>query len=196
MSTFKSKPFAATGSGQLLVWKDLFTQRELDTIEAYGDSLAPMPAQMESSRQSADQMRITRVAWMERNQDTAWLHARLEEAVMHMNAQFYRYDLFGLVEAFQYTIYDGAEGGHYNWHVDLGKESIEPRKISLSLQLSDPSLYRGCDLVLEAGGGAYVAEKARGTLIAFPSYVLHRVTPVESGIRKSLVIWVSGPEFR
>ena len=40
------------------------------------------------------------------------------------------------------------------------------------------------------------AEKARGTLIAFPSYVLHRVAPVTSGIRKSLVIWVAGPEFR
>ena len=72
----------------------------------------------------------------------------------------------------------------------------EPRKISLSLQLTDPSCYRGCDLVLEAGDGPYSAERTRGTLIAFPSYVLHRVTPIESGIRKSLVIWVAGPEFR
>ena len=51
-------------------------------------------------------------------------------------------------------------------------------------------------LVIEAGDGAYPAEAARGTIIAFPSYVLHRVTPTESGVRKSLVIWVGGPEFR
>jgi predicted 2-oxoglutarate/Fe(II)-dependent dioxygenase YbiX len=50
--------------------------------------------------------------------------------------------------------------------------------------------------VLEAGDGPYIAEGARGTVIAFPSYVLHRVTPIESGVRKALVVWVAGPEFR
>src|SRR5258708_40174408 len=108
--------------------------------------------------------------------------------VLQLNRDFYGFDLFGLVESFQYTVYDGQEGGHYNWHVDLGGEDVEPRKISLSLQLTDPSSYRGCDLVLEAGTGPHIAERARGTLIAFPSYVLHRVTPIESGTRKSLVI--------
>ena len=40
------------------------------------------------------------------------------------------------------------------------------------------------------------APKERGTVIAFPSYQLHRVTPVTAGIRKSLVAWVLGPDFR
>jgi PKHD-type hydroxylase len=92
--------------------------------------------------------------------------------------------------------YEGGEGGHYNWHVDLGNKDAEPRKISLSLQLTDPSRYEGFRLVLEAGDGPYIADAALGTVIAFPSYVLHRVTPIESGIRKSLVVWVAGPEFR
>ena len=196
MHPFKPKSLPVAVSGPLVVWKDLFTPQELDVIEAYGDRLMPMRATIEGRRENPDHTRITRVAWMERNPDTAWLHARLEEAVMVMNTEFYKYDLFGLVEAFQYTVYDGAEGGHYNWHVDLGKDSIEPRKISLSLQLSDPSRYEGCNLVLEAGDGPYIAERARGTLIAFPSYVLHRVSPIESGVRKSLVVWVNGPAFR
>jgi PKHD-type hydroxylase len=182
--------------GPLAIWKDVFTPAELDAIEALGDALAPMRAEIAGRGAVADQARITRVAWMERNPQTAWLYARLEEMVLTLNREFYNFDLYGLVEAFQYTVYDGQEGGHYNWHVDLGGEDVEPRKISLSLQLSDPSSYRGCDLVLEAGTGPYIAERARGTLIAFPSYVLHRVTPIESGTRKSLVIWVSGPAFR
>ena len=179
-----------------MIWKDVFTAKELAAIEALGEALMPMRAEITGRKDRTDHMRITRVAWMERNSGTAWLYARLEEMVMHLNQQFYRFDLYGVVEAFQYTVYDGQEGGHYNWHVDLGGSDVEPRKISLSLQLSDPSRYEGCDLVLEAGNGAYAAERARGTLIAFPSYVLHRVTPIESGTRKSLVIWVSGPEFR
>jgi PKHD-type hydroxylase len=111
---------------------------------------------------------------------------------LHLNKEFYSFDLYGLVEAFQYTVYDDQEGGHYGWHVDLGGNDVEPRKISISLQLTDPERYKGCELEVEAGNGCYVAERARGTLIAFPSYVLHRVTPIESGVRKSLVIWVSG----
>ena len=192
----KSKPYAIGGLGRLVAWQNIFTPRELDAIEAYGDSLAPMRAELEGQREFRDSTRITRVAWMERNEQTQWLHARLEEAALVINEQFYKYDLFGLVEAFQYTIYDGAEGGHYDWHVDMGRDSLEPRKISLSLQLSDPAHYQGCDLALQAGTGICMAERARGTLIAFPSYVLHRVTPISTGTRKSLVIWVNGPEFR
>ena len=122
--------------------------------------------------------------------------AKLEEAALAINSEFYSFDLFGVTEALQYTVYDGAEGGHYDWHVDLGGLDCEPRKISLSLQLTAPSQYDGCDLILQAGSGPFGAERARGTLIAFPSYVLHRVTPIQSGLRKSLVIWVAGPPFR
>ena len=195
MSAIKTSPIAI-GGHKITVWKDVFTPAELDRIVAHGDGLAPMRAQLEHGRDSAAHQRITRVAWMERNADTEWLFARLEEIVLRLNGEIYKYELYGLVESLQYTVYQGDEGGHYNWHVDLGDHSLEPRKISLSLQLSDPNDYKGGLLILEAGDGAYPAETARGTVIAFPSYVLHRVTPTESGIRKSLVIWVGGPEFR
>ena len=194
MAKFKSPP--RNVGGPVVVWKDLFTPKELDAIEAYGDSLMPMRAELAGRGVAAEHQRITRVAWMTLNPDTQWLHARLEEAILHLNAEFYSFDLYGISEALQYTVYDGAEGGHYDWHVDLGGNDVEPRKISMSLQLSDPAAYTGCDLVLEAGNGTCFADRARGTLIAFPSYVLHRVMPIQSGVRKSLVIWVAGPVFR
>jgi PKHD-type hydroxylase len=198
MSQFdaKSVPLNVSGTIPVAVWKDAFTPKEVDAIVAYGDSLAPMKAEIAGRKHHTDHLRITRVAWMERKPEIQWLHARLEEMVLRINAQFFNFDLFGLNEAFQYTVYEGAEGGHYGWHVDVGERNYEPRKISLSLQLSDPSGYQGGDLMLQAGDGEYKAEKARGALIAFPSFVLHRVMPVTSGTRKSLVIWVAGPEFR
>ena len=184
------------GGYKVAVWKDALTPAELDRIVALGDGLAPMRAQIEYGRDAADHTRIARVAWMDRKPDTEWLFARLEEIVLRLNNEIFHYELFGLSESLQYTVYEGSEGGHYNWHVDMGVHNLEPRKISLSLQLSEPADYEGGRLVLEAGDGAYPAEAARGTIIAFPSYVLHRVTPTESGVRKSLVIWVAGPEFR
>jgi PKHD-type hydroxylase len=177
-------------------WPDAFTPAEIDAIVRYGDQLRPMKAEVTGGKDNIDHVRITRVAWIENRPQIAWLHERLTAMVMEMNAQCYRYDLYGLKESFQYTVYEGSEGGYYGWHVDMGEQRYEPRKISLSLQLSDPSDYEGGDLVLEAGHGPLRAPKERGTLIAFPSYVLHRVVPVTAGIRKSLVIWVAGPEFR
>jgi PKHD-type hydroxylase len=38
--------------------------------------------------------------------------------------------------------------------------------------------------------------KQKGLVAAFPSYVLHRVTPVTRGIRKTLVVWLTGPRFK
>ena len=195
--SFQPKSLPQNVGGPVLVWRDLFTPRELDAIEAQGEALAPIRAGIAGLGDAVTaQSRVTRVGWMERNPATEWLYARLEGLVLRLNGQFYGFDLYGLVEAFQYTIYDGAEGGHYDWHVDMGGQDVEPRKISLSLQLTEASAYTGCDLEIEAGKGTYRAERARGTLIAFPSYVLHRVSPIEAGIRKSLVIWASGPRFR
>ena len=37
--------------------------------------------------------------------------------------------------------------------------------------------------------------KNKGTIIVFPSMLLHKVTPVTKGIRHSLVQWFSGPDF-
>jgi predicted 2-oxoglutarate/Fe(II)-dependent dioxygenase YbiX len=198
MSLFdiKSAPFNIGGPVPVIVWKEAFTPKELDAIVAYGDGLEPMKAEVTGRNYDTDHLRITRVAWVEKKPEIAWLHARLEEMILRINAQFYRYDLYGLLEAFQYTVYESAEGGHYGWHVDVGEKKYEPRKISLSLQLSDPSNYEGGKLMLEPGDGTYTAEDGRGSLIAFPSFLLHRVSPVMAGTRKSLVIWVSGPEFR
>lgn len=192
----RSAPICTGGPLPVVVWKDAFTPREVDRIVAHGDQLAPMKAEIAGRSDNTDHLRITRVAWMEHKPGIEWLHARLEEMVLRINAQFFRYDLYGLNEAFQYTVYEGSEGGYYGWHVDVGEKNYEPRKISLSLQLSDPSDYEGGELELAAGDGDYQAEKARGSLIAFPSFVLHRVVPVTAGTRKSLVIWVAGPEFR
>lgn len=178
------------------VWKNVFSPEELDAVEAMGDALMPMRAELGDRKDIPKDLRVTRVAWMRRNAENEWLYARLEEVVLQLNQQFYGFDLYGLIESFQYTIYDDKEGGHYNWHIDLPGPEVAFRKISLSLQLTDPTRYKGCDLELQAGDGFCIAERARGTLIAFPSFVLHRVSPIESGVRKSLVIWAAGPPFR
>lgn len=192
-----SAPFVMAGG--LVVWENAFTSAELDAIERHGDRLALEKAGLVAQGGQRDSIRVTKVAWFERNAETEGFYARVEEIVLRINAQFFHYDLSGLV-SFQYARYDGAEGGHFDWHKDYGKDYAapdqEPRKLSLSIQLSDPAGYEGCALELRGGNQVDVAPKARGAVIAFPSYTLHRVTPITSGVRKSLVVWAVGPEFK
>lgn len=193
MSAF-APSFPVPLGGPLVAWPDAFSPPELDRILAYGDGLAREAAGLFVEAGETQRKRVTQVAWMERNADSQWLYRRLEDIVQRLNIQFYKYELFGLRERLQYTVYE--QGGHYDWHVDHGAATPEPRKLSLSLQLTDPHRYEGCDLELSYGDGVTSAPRARGTLIAFPSYVLHRVSPIAAGTRKSLVIWASGPDFR
>jgi PKHD-type hydroxylase len=187
-----------TLSGSLAVWQGLFSVSELDALVRLGDRLALEKAELSSGR-GYENIRSTKVAWVPRNPETENVYQRMEEAVLELNARFFRFDLSGLA-ALQYALYGGPEGGHFDWHKDYGRDpsdpAQEPRKLTLSLQLSDSDDYKGCDLQARAGNLIDTAPRARGTLVAFPANVLHQVTPIESGIRRALVIWAVGPEFR
>jgi PKHD-type hydroxylase len=183
----------------LVAWQDLFSTAELDAIVRLGDGLAMEKAELSGGGAGYENIRATKVAWVPRAAETEKLYQRMEEAILQLNARFFRFDLSGLA-MFQYALYGGAEGGHFEWHKDYGRDPSdpgqEPRKLTVSLQLSEASDYEGCDLQLRAGHQIDTAPRTRGTVIAFPANVLHQVTPIRSGIRRALVAWAVGPEFR
>jgi PKHD-type hydroxylase len=180
------------------VWENAFSPAELDAIEALGDRLKLEKASItytDGAAATDDPVRVTRTAWMARAAETAWIYDRLERVIRVLNAQIYRFDIAGFSDQLQYTVYHGEEGGHFDWHIDLVRHTSH-RKLSFSLQLSDPGAYQGCDLEIHGGPAPMPAPRTRGALIAFPSYVMHRVTPITGGTRKALVIWTAGPPFR
>jgi predicted 2-oxoglutarate/Fe(II)-dependent dioxygenase YbiX len=91
-------------------------------------------------------------------------------------------------------------GDHFGWHLDnaLARPPFGSRKLGFTLQLSDPDGYQGGDLEIAAfeGGETRRAARAQGTLIAFPAFLAHRLTPVQHGARTALVGWLHGPAFR
>jgi PKHD-type hydroxylase len=86
---------------------------------------------------------------------------------------------------------------HYDWHVDVFPLAVSPtdRKISIICLLSDPEEFEGGDLEIKLYS-QYKAPLKKGTIIAFPSILEHRVTPVISGLRRSAVVWMTGPRFK
>jgi PKHD-type hydroxylase len=178
-----------------LVWENLFGPSELDAIEQLGDQLTLERAELANKGDINPAVRSTRAARLVPGPETSHLYEKIGGLVRHLNETVYHFDVESL-EPIQYTVYYQSEGGHYDWHTDYGPENPRPRKISMSLQLSDGDSYEGCDLQFQVAPTVASAPRTRGTIIAFPSFFLHRVTPIVSGTRKSLVIWATGPNFR
>lgn len=179
---------SAPGSpGLVASGRHVFSDAELDAIEQSGDRMALITAPMGGGRQD-NSKRITKVAGFEHTEENKWIYERIARAVGLLN-QNYRFNLTTFREVFQFMVYRDVEGGHFNWHIDQGPTVT--RKLSLTLQLTDPARYQGCELQFNNGADVWSAPKERGTLIAFPSNVLHRVTPITKGIRKALVAWVA-----
>jgi PKHD-type hydroxylase len=148
------------------------------------------------------QVRNSKVSWLPHDTDTHFIYERVSRIVSELNGQFFQMDIHGFFELMQFTVYNGApldeagSSGHYDWHIDKGFNGLPPRKMSAVIQLSDPSEYDGGNLEIMTSSQPERMIKAKGFLCMFPSYALHRVTPVTAGIRKSLVVWLTGPKFR
>lgn len=180
-----------------LWWEGAFSEQELNWLQEQAikaDQQAQVGGNLDNERLS--KIRRSQVSWMNKTPDTAWIFDKLGHVAASLNAQFYRFDLSGFSEALQLTNYDHSEKGMYGWHQDYGGKLRPSRKLSMVLQLTDPSQYEGGNLQILTGGEPQNVRKQRGLIAVFPSYVLHQVTPVTSGSRQSLVTWVSGPAFK
>jgi PKHD-type hydroxylase len=138
-----------------------------------------------------ESVRKSRVTWLYRELRSKWIFDRIDDVVREVN-QTYRFDLSGynLIQIARYS-----EGNYYDWHLDIGKKSSSTRKLSITVQLSDPADYDGGELELFS----FTRKKPTrniGSIIVFPSFLTHRVAPVTRGVRWSLVAWVNGPPFR
>jgi hypothetical protein len=122
-----------------------------------------------------------------------WLYSLIEEEIKNINWLNYKYVLNSMEKIDYLEYYAGDEAGKYEAHLDGSINSN--RKLSFSVLLSDPSEYDGGDLLIYEGKGPIVVPKRQGMITFFPSNVLHEVTPVTRGVRRSIVSWIHGPVF-
>jgi PKHD-type hydroxylase len=171
---------------------NVFSPEQLDAIVEIGKRAELFKASTYGSQ--SDKNRNSFVSFIYPNEITSWIFAKMAESINHINNEFFGFDLTGMEQGLQFTRYT-APGEHYDWHIDKGYMT-PTRKLSVSVQLSDPDDYKGGDLQLLFGRQPTSVKRERGFVTFFPSYVLHRVRPVTQGTRYSLVCWVSGPPFK
>lgn len=150
----------------------------------------------DSSIALADHVRRSEVFWLDEEPASRPLFQLIAQFVQKANDQVFRFDLVGFGEPFQVATYRGTDSGFYGWHVDIGPGRLAQRKLSLVIPLTDPAHYEGGELQLFHDHEPTTVDMPLGRIVAFPSYVLHRVTPVTKGLRRTLAVWVSGPPYR
>ena len=144
-------------------------------------------------------VRSSSIKWIPQSQQWAWLYDKMMNMIIEANDSLWNFDLHSVLDNIQYTEYYDVDGGHYGWHQDIGPGHLSTRKISITVQLSDTDEYEGGDLEYWRGGDISNVQKAprgKGVVFIFPSFMMHRVTPVTKGTRRSFVLWVGGSHYK
>lgn len=156
------------------------------------------PKEVSTSEKLQQENKIHRdsyIVWL----DEKWIYNEIQPFVQQANIDAGWNFEWDFTEPAQFTRYKLNQ--YYNWHFDQDAQpdsNGKIRKLSCTVQLSHPDEYEGGDLQFETPYGQFTANeiKPKGSICVFPSYVTHRVTPVTSGVRQSLVMWNLGKPFR
>tara|TARA_R100000656_G_scaffold31356_1_gene27363 strand:+ start:742 stop:1305 length:564 start_codon:yes stop_codon:yes gene_type:complete len=144
-------------------------------------------------------IRRSKIAFLDKNKHSK-LYKKLYDLAVDANNQAYGFDINDM-ELLQFSLYEESNSGYYDWHFDTQwvDDTMRHRKISMSIQLSEPSDYEGGDLEIVDSNltdEQKIGCRKKGSIITFPSFMSHRVTPVTKGKRMALVGWILGAKFR
>lgn len=175
-------------------WDERLTDEQCDWIVDIGKSFEEGLASALGEEETEEKTRLGYLHRIQVNEASKPLYELLYQLITSINERYYGFDLKGIIPA-DFIEYH-ADFGRFDWHDDyayVGSDKI--RKITMIVQLSDSSDYEGGDLETFAHGPTAVP-RDRGTVVAFPPFVPHRVKPVTKGVRRSLVVWATGPLYR
>lgn len=193
-------------------WPSILSKEDctklINIAKTYDAKDAVVGGESKAAKLKVDQeIRRSIVRWLPKNDSRLTeLVSLIRNCFEESNARAFGFDLNTFYEL-QFTEYHATDNQHYAWHTDcdmVNCKDVTTRKLSMVIQLSDPSEYEGG--VFELGAPAVDKDHnapvkqdlftPQGSLLVFPSFIYHRVTPVTKGTRYSLVSWCRGPEFK
>lgn len=168
---------------------------EVDRIDALWKNEQQQRAKVSGSDETyVEELRKSAVIPVTSSKEHNWIFDRISALALQANFERYGFDVLGIYEPLQLAEY--KKDDFFQWHMDFGPGENSRRKLSLTVQLSDPNTYEGGDLQFMINDKMVDAPRNKGAVVVFPSFVLHRVTPITSGCRRSIVGWISGVPYR
>jgi len=177
-------------------YKEGFTKAELERVYKQVESI-PFQKATVIGGETSNELRSSSVKWIPQTPEWRRLYDKLMELAKDANDNMWHFDLISAPELIQYTEYYDNANGHYDWHQDIGPGIPSQRKVSITVQLSEDNEYEGGDLEIWQGGKVVQScQRGAGVVVVFPSYMMHRVTKVTKGTRRSFVLWVGGQHYK
>jgi len=171
----------------------VFSPDECIKISNLGKSLNAKPALVHSPDMKKggvdNKTRKSNIAWLANDPENEWIFTRISKAFKDANESAFGFDI-DFVEDIQYTSYKRMN--FFKPHFDTGTKQSLSRKLTLSVQLSEPSKYIGGSLNVWSIEGVQSAMKGVGDVLIFPTYLRHQVKNIYYGERECLVAWARG----
>jgi PKHD-type hydroxylase len=180
-------------------FKAHFTPQQCDKIISTALELPEIDGKLGPSTDRVDnEWRRSKIRSIPRTESWIWLYREIDLLVAEANNRWFNVD-YKFLPGIQFASYSDKDLGCYKRHQDTFLAPLPThRKLSFTIQLSDPSTYEGGELNFLDVCSLPNKENIRlqGTVCVFPSIVFHEVTPVTKGIRHSLAGWYEGPHWR
>jgi PKHD-type hydroxylase len=189
------------GKDFMAYWEGFLTNEDINLLLAQPEWLQLQDGSIGGAgvtSQINPDIRSSQIAWLGNKPEILPIWEKLANAVAEINRRFFHFDITGFHEPMQLGLYTEQQQDHYNWHIDASTEDNNvPRKLSMSMLLSDPSEFEGGEFQVKTNTDeTQTLDCQKGRAWFFPSYTLHRVAPVTKGMRRSLVLWIGGPPFK
>ena len=115
------------------------------------------------------------------------------QKIAQMVNLYFKYELTGIEKA-QIMHYKAPSNG-YEYHIDIDANNSESsRKVSVSILLNED--YKGGEMCFRTGEEPSCTKPKTGNVVAFSSFIPHKINPITSGERYAVVVWFTGPCFR
>lgn len=176
---------------QWQLWTSALSKEQCEWIKSICESFPAVDGGIFANNAEDSSVRRSKVRWVYDNN----IKQILLNYAVDANRNAFGVDIIQPFEI-QYTEYHAENNGFYDWHHDIDWSNERPfdRKLTVVIQLDDPSSYEGGDFCFKGVDNPNF--KPQGSVLVFPSYLEHMVTPITSGTRHSLVTWVEGPRWK
>ena len=170
-------------------YNNVFTQNECNKIINYSNNYI-------ENHTSDIEIKI-KMCYLLPDKKINFIYDRIRKLVTETNINIWNYNLYDFGEPIKFLEYNEKYNSHLKIHNDIGNvrgwESF--RKLTIIVQLTDENTYEDCNLMIQNSDKLVTTNKNQGSIIIFPSFMMHQVTPITKGIRHSLVLWAYGPPF-
>jgi PKHD-type hydroxylase len=191
---------------RFIVDNEFFTHSECDFVSTYFQNNHTTHKGGEYSNfQGIPEQRRTNVVLMnEPNEHTVWMWEKFNNIIAHYNDKNFNFDLYGF-NYLQYAKYNVGDKHEFHMDLPLAGKTIDfnllehLRKLTVILLLNEPGVdFEGGNFQINHFSEQFPWETnlKKGSVLIFPSFLLHRVAPITSGNRQSISVWAVGPKFK